>query len=173
MSVFDPTTWLSYGLALLTIIAILPWRIDHGLRWASPEVIIIYAGVALVLGMINWWVGGLWIISLSRLTNDPTANLEQLEFTRRNSTDLLAKVGGFAWSVLNLLFWPAVICGIVIGLVYLFHGKVAAWVISAATIVVIFIIFLGLVSLFSRFGGSSSVGFVDESPQPNEAEDQA
>src|SRR6185295_12945988 len=121
----------SYGLALLTIIAILPWRIDHGLRWASPEVIIIYAGVVWVLGMINWWVGGLWIISLSRLTNDPTANLEQLEFTRRNSTDLLAKVGGFAWSVLNLLFWPAVICRIVIGLVYLFHGKVAAWVIIA------------------------------------------
>jgi hypothetical protein len=59
MSLSDPTTWLSYGIALLTIIAILPWRVDHGLHWASPEMIIAYTGIALILVVINWWAGGL------------------------------------------------------------------------------------------------------------------
>jgi hypothetical protein len=68
----EPTTWAAYVLALVTFVAILPWRIDHGLRWAEPRwVIPAYGVVALILVVINWWVGGLWIINLSRMTDDP------------------------------------------------------------------------------------------------------
>jgi hypothetical protein len=72
MSGEDPTTWLAYSLALLTFVAILPWRIDHGLRWAEPRwVIVAYGVIGLILVAINWWVGGLWIINLSRMKDDP------------------------------------------------------------------------------------------------------
>lgn len=70
MSTADPTAWLSIGLALLTLLAILPWRIDHGLRWAEPKwLILANVAISLILVVINWWVGGLWIILLSRMMN--------------------------------------------------------------------------------------------------------
>lgn len=76
MSWSDPTTWLSYGLALLTIVAILPWRYDDGVvRWAPPKMLIAYAAIALILVITNWFAGGLWIISLSCVTEDASANL--------------------------------------------------------------------------------------------------
>jgi hypothetical protein len=78
-------------------------------------------------------------------------------------------------SVLNILFWPAIIFGIVVGAVYLFHGKLAWWVIIVATISIIFIILLLLVVLIAMTGGSS-IGPDDEYDEPSpptEAEDQA
>jgi hypothetical protein len=72
MSVKDPTTWLSYGLVMVIIAAILPWRIDKGFHWLEHWwVIIEYAAMALILVAINWWIGGLWIITLSRVKDDP------------------------------------------------------------------------------------------------------
>jgi hypothetical protein len=82
MSWSDPTTWLSYGLAVLTIVAILPWRYDNGLRWPSPKMIIAYAAIALILVITNWFAGGVWIISLSRLTEDASSNLHRLDSSR-------------------------------------------------------------------------------------------
>jgi hypothetical protein len=83
MSWSDPTTLLSYGLALLIIVAILPWRYDNGVRWASPKMIIAYAAIALILVITNWFAGGLWIISVSRLTEDAGANLGSLYSSRK------------------------------------------------------------------------------------------
>lgn len=72
MSLSDPTTYLSYGLAVLTILAILPWRVDNGLRWSgSWWTVLAYATMALILVVINWWIGGLWIITLSLMKDEP------------------------------------------------------------------------------------------------------
>jgi hypothetical protein len=72
MAIDDPTTWLSYGLALLTILAIIPWWIDNGLRWAEPWwVAPAYATMAIILAVINWRVGALWIVMLSKMKDDP------------------------------------------------------------------------------------------------------
>jgi hypothetical protein len=72
MSVKDPTTWLSHGLAMVIIVAILPWRIDKGFRWLEPWwVILEYAAMALIFIAINWWIGGLWITMLSLMKDDP------------------------------------------------------------------------------------------------------
>jgi hypothetical protein len=78
MSWSDPTTWLSYGLALLTIVAILPWRYHNGVHWASQKTIIAYAAIALILVITNWFAGGFWILSLSRLTEDVSASTRNL-----------------------------------------------------------------------------------------------
>ena len=83
MSWYDPTTWLSYGFALLTIVAILPWRYDNGAHWASPRVVVSYATIALMLVIVNWYAGGLWIIALSRLTEDASANRSNLFSARK------------------------------------------------------------------------------------------
>jgi hypothetical protein len=72
MSTQDPTTGISYLLVVLTIVAILPWHIHNGLRWAEPWwVAPAYAIMAVILVAINWSVGAMWIVTLSLMKDDP------------------------------------------------------------------------------------------------------
>ncbi len=57
MAVNDGTTWLHYGMAILLFFAILPFDpITFGL------------GVALILVLLNWFLGSSWAIAVSELT---------------------------------------------------------------------------------------------------------
>jgi hypothetical protein len=70
MSHRDPTTWLAYGLVVLVVIAILPWQLKDGaLRWDGGLArALTLAGVALVVVVVNWLAGTLWVVMLSQLT---------------------------------------------------------------------------------------------------------
>jgi hypothetical protein len=69
MSWKDPTTWWSCGLAIATVAAILPWRYDGELRWASWQFTLTYAAIAVFIVAINWWAGGLWAVNLTAFDN--------------------------------------------------------------------------------------------------------
>ncbi|MGW3283932.1 hypothetical protein ACWDR3_04700 [Streptomyces sp. NPDC001002] len=71
MSRKDPSTWLSFGLALSAYIAILPWRITHGSLELDGSVarLIVLVIVGLVALYVNWLIGGTWILMLSELAN--------------------------------------------------------------------------------------------------------
>jgi hypothetical protein len=78
MSASDPTMWLSYGLAVLAIVGILPWPFDNGLHWGF-KINVADTAIASISVLINCAAGGAWMICLSRLTNDPYASLRDLE----------------------------------------------------------------------------------------------
>jgi hypothetical protein len=112
MSWSDPTTWLSYGLALLTIVAILPWRYDNGVvRWESPKMLIAYAAIALILVITNWFAGALWIISLSSLTEDASINIHSI---------------GDSQTFLRIVTTSAIIIALIIGAVMLMPSNLVA-----------------------------------------------
>jgi len=70
MSLKDFTAKVSLGLVLVTVVALLPWRIDHGLRFAPLPVSIAYGAIAAIIVGLNWWVGGYWIIRVSHFKDN-------------------------------------------------------------------------------------------------------
>jgi hypothetical protein len=69
MSLRDPSTWLSCGLALSVFVAILPWHIVHGslTRDGSVSRLIVLIILGLIVLFANWTIGGTWILMLSQL----------------------------------------------------------------------------------------------------------
>jgi hypothetical protein len=70
MSWRDPTTGILVGMALLTAVAILPWYLGDGLHSEGGWTLAIGVATAAAVVGLNWWAGGLWIISVSRLTTE-------------------------------------------------------------------------------------------------------
>jgi hypothetical protein len=70
MSLGDPTTWLAVGLSVVVVAAILPWRIDDGLKWGDGQALALQVVTCVVVVVLNWWAGGLWAIGVSRLTTE-------------------------------------------------------------------------------------------------------
>ena len=67
MSWRDPTTGILVGLAALTAVAIPPWYMDDGFHVKHGSELVIGIATAVAVVGLNWWAGGLWIISVSRL----------------------------------------------------------------------------------------------------------
>ncbi|MEU4389093.1 hypothetical protein [Kribbella sp. NPDC023855] len=68
MSRSDPSAWVAYGAALLLLIALLPWSLDSGrLRWADGFDLWTQVALAVLLILVNWWAGSIWIVAFSRL----------------------------------------------------------------------------------------------------------
>ena len=69
MSAGDPSAWLTCALAIFSFVAMLPWRIDGGALVRDGSVwrlaILVALGAAMLL--INWVVGGTWMIMLSQM----------------------------------------------------------------------------------------------------------
>lgn len=65
----DPAGWLSYGSVLVVFIAILPWHLQHGsLKWSTGWLLLVQVIASMLLPLINWLIGGFWVIALSELT---------------------------------------------------------------------------------------------------------
>jgi hypothetical protein len=131
----------------VTFVAILPWRIDHGLRWAEPRwVILAYAVVALILVAINWWVGGLWIINLSRMADDPEVR-DSFRVEYGASSGFSIPLMGSWWSrLMGLMSGLIIIIAIDIVIImpswwlWVLLGSLVAtiWVVGALVAVVLF-----------------------------------
>lgn len=88
MSPKDLTTWVSLGLALVTVVALLPWRWDHGLHFASIGVSLAYGAIAAIIVGLNWWAGGYWIIRVSHFKDN-----DVLDSLRKPFYDSLSSSG--------------------------------------------------------------------------------
>ena len=64
MSLRDPSAWVAYGAGVILLLAALPWHLESGRivvgGWTQ-------AVLAVVLLVVNWWAGSVWMVSLSRL----------------------------------------------------------------------------------------------------------
>jgi hypothetical protein len=69
MSWADPSTWVAHLALLVTVVALLPWHVEHGkLLFADTSTIIRFAVLVLFIVLINWRMGAAWSIGLSQLT---------------------------------------------------------------------------------------------------------
>lgn len=79
----DPTTWLVYFLALLFVLAVVPFNFNNF------YLVFFFVTIALSLLLVNWVVASRWIVALSELTLD----IDKSQF-------LLDKGKGKIWSKL-------------------------------------------------------------------------
>lgn len=93
----DPSTLVSHGAALLLVLAIVPWNFSD-LRQFFTFLIL-----AVLVTIVNWLIGGTWIVALSELTLEPgeaTYHL-RLKSKRRdfqiNNQGLKKNAGMFSW----------------------------------------------------------------------------
>lgn len=64
----DPSTWVAYAAAALLVAALLPWKLTtNGVRWEKGFVLWSLVILAVLIPVLNWWAGGIWMIDLSRL----------------------------------------------------------------------------------------------------------
>lgn len=77
MSFSDPTTWLAHGSAILLFMAVIRMRAASWIRRLATSVA---AGLIVV---VNWYIGGHWVVAASELSLNPTtswyfANLREI-----------------------------------------------------------------------------------------------
>ncbi|MBQ1047444.1 hypothetical protein KBX50_02945 [Micromonospora sp. C51] len=87
MSMRDPTTWFFYGIATLSLAAMVPWVLTHGvLRLANtPSEAIGITAIAAILVMLNWIVGSIWVISLTELAGKAGRNNTKPSFNESSA----------------------------------------------------------------------------------------
>ena len=66
----DPSTWITILAMSVFVISMLPWYVTAtgSLKWSTGWTLFIPLAAALMLGIANWLVGGIWLILLSQLT---------------------------------------------------------------------------------------------------------
>jgi hypothetical protein len=62
MRIDDVSTWGAYGSVLLLPIAVIPFHIDNVISFMR------LISLSIVVTYINWKIGTLWVVALSRLT---------------------------------------------------------------------------------------------------------
>ena len=89
MDLDDPSALVSHGAAILFILAILPWD------FSNLRLFFICFILAIILTIVNWLVGGTWIVALSELTleHDKATYHLRVESKKSGSQAKQAKTG--------------------------------------------------------------------------------
>jgi hypothetical protein len=93
MRLSDPSAWIAYAAVALLVAALLPWRLTtSGVHWEKGFAFWALIILTVLIAVLNWWAGGIWMIQISRLS-DLAAYVDALPDGPVTNEDLGTLVG--------------------------------------------------------------------------------